>query len=851
MSPSPPEFEASDAYLALLARLARTEAQVSALSAQVATLSDLVRSAIPARTTSNLPAPSPPKRPVFSPFDSDPPLTAAPSAFSAQPNSYLSAPPKTPTGTSPTQQSAPSISALTQQITALSTSVAQLQRLQHSQTQQQSLTRQPSSSLAPSLHPQSSQQAVQQQLGSSSLGGDRHPGSLSLGVPRLPSGGIDSFLGNNGPLTMPNSQPGGVSGTNPSSMPFGRAPSPNPNRPGMNRSFSSSVVQADGRGAHGHGQGHNYSGSGSHGHAHLSPGHLSLGGHGHQHQLGHGHGLHGHGPSALSRDWPSPGGQQQVQSGQKDGSTTPGGAAAPGGGIVVPILSPKLLPLLNESSPMVRGVGGPIGIRSAVAAGAAGSSNVQNEIAQMQRDQIHLLVGTPAKICEVMTARGGLGGGEVRLLILIARNLYENVLTVVKHLPPPRGFGGALTPGGPPPAFSPGLASPYDAGQNSPFNPASKTPFPNPNASHHPSRFGAPGQGAVGSSGSGAGAVGAGAGGGTGAGGESATSGGLSAAGSTSTNGNGIERQTCLFSNTIPTDVINFSQSLQVRDPVRVLVRREGGANSQESVSSVTPGVNLKHTYVYLTITGNAQQSGVAPVSVDVGPGTIGSGRIQHGQQGGKTSQQLSEEQTRAKEYKLDMLVKILDDYPLWQAIVHVGSFAMLEAVVYKLQTRNWETLYLTPEMPNAQKKAILQQWRISVSGSGPRFLVVFDVNVKPPEVPWSPLVINFDLPRSVEGYAQRAAAAVPPASATGSNGGNGGGGGGGKKNRGEGRGEGRAEGGGSQGQGQGQSGQVNGVIVSFVQAAGGDVEMLRSTECAYRFKSAEIPTVFHDLFQH
>lgn len=410
-------------------------------------------------------------------------------------------------------------------------------------------------------------------------------------------------------------------------------------------------------------------------------------------------------------------------------------------------------------------------------------------------------------------------------------------MTVVKHLPPPRGFGGALTPGGPPPAFSPGLASPYDAGQNSPFNPASKTPFPNPNASHHPSRFGAPGQSAVGSSGSGAGAVGAGAGGGTGAGGESATSGGLSAAGSTSTNGNGIERQTCLFSNTIPTDVINFSQSLQVRDPVRVLVRREGGANSQESVSSVTPGVNLKHTYVYLTITGNAQQSGVAPVSVDVGPGTIGSGRIQHGQQGGKTSQQLSEEQTRAKEYKLDMLVKILDDYPLWQAIVHVGSFAMLEAVVYKLQTRSWETLYLTPEMPNAQKKAILQQWRISVSGSGPRFLVVFDVNVKPPEVPWSPLVINFDLPRSVEGYAQRAAAAVPPASATGSNGGNGGGGGGGKKNRGEGRGEGRAEGGGSQGQGQGQSGQVNGVIVSFVQAAGGDVEMLRSTECAYRFK--------------
>ena len=35
----------------------------------------------------------------------------------------------------------------------------------------------------------------------------------------------------------------------------------------------------------------------------------------------------------------------------------------------------------------------------------------------------------------------------------------------------------------------------------------------------------------------------------------------------------------------------------------------------------------------------------------------------------------------------------------------------------------------------------------------------------------------------------------------------------------------------------QQQQQQPYGVIVSFVQAAGGDVEMLRSTECAYRFK--------------
>lgn len=248
-----------------------------------------------------------------------------------------------------------------------------------------------------------------------------------------------------------------------------------------------------------------------------------------------------------------------------------------------------------------------------------------------------------------------------------------------------------------------------------------------------------------------------------------------------------IERQTCIFSNTIPTDVINFSQQLQVRDPVRVLVRREGSTNSQESVSSISPGLNVKHTYVYLTITGSARSE---DQPVEAGPGTIGSGRA--------NANGMSEEATRAKEYKLDTLVKMLDDYPLWQAIIHVGSYSMLEAVVYKLSGRQWETLYLAPDMPPPQKKAVLQQWRMSIAGQGPRFLVCFDVNPKPPEIAWAPLVINFDLPRSVEGYALRAAAAVPPNS---------------------------------------RQGQAHGVIVSFVQAAGGDVEMLRSTECAYRFK--------------
>jgi hypothetical protein len=134
-----------------------------------------------------------------------------------------------------------------------------------------------------------------------------------------------------------------------------------------------------------------------------------------------------------------------------------------------------------------------------------------------------------------------------------------------------------------------------------------------------------------------------------------------------------------ISSNTIPTDVINFSQSLSVRDPVRVLVRRDGGPNSQESVSSVTPGINLKHTYVYLTITGSAAGRVDASATNADGLGAIGSGRSNPTTQGGQ-----SEEANRAKEYKLDILTKLLDDYPMWQAIVHVGTFSMLEAVVVR-----------------------------------------------------------------------------------------------------------------------------------------------------------------------
>ena len=82
---------------------------------------------------------------------------------------------------------------------------------------------------------------------------------------------------------------------------------------------------------------------------------------------------------------------------------------------------------------VIRSVGGPLGVRSGVAAGMSGSSGLPNEIAQMQRDAVQLLVGTPAKIAEVISPRG-LNGSEVKLLIVSA--ILERSLTTARRSRP-------------------------------------------------------------------------------------------------------------------------------------------------------------------------------------------------------------------------------------------------------------------------------------------------------------------------------------------------------------------------------------------------------------------------------
>ncbi|KAJ8508402.1 hypothetical protein ONZ45_g9316 [Pleurotus djamor] len=412
----------------------------------------------------------------------------------------------------------------------------------------------------------------------------------------------------------------------------------------------------------------------------------------------------------------------------------------------------------TQAQRMIRDLGGPIGVRSALGVGAtSANSDLTQELRLLQQSMPHIICGTPQKLHALFTAPGGLVGSEVRFLVLdevdqlIARNLHEFVFNIVKLLPPPRSRPlSTSTPGSATPTIQqqPSISSSFDATSpsiGSPFQPQGRrfSLAPSPNPGEQPSTTPQP-----------------------------------------------IERQTALFSNTVPQDVLNLATAIQLREPVRVLVRRDGNVSQSES-SQGSRG--LRQYYLYLAFTaggGRVDPNSTAPGG---GLGIIGSGR---GASSAETAQ--------AREWKLDALADLLDDIDVPQAIVHVGGMNALDSVVFKLASRGLEAVPLHGDMNAGTKLAALNKFRNSSSivmrQPTTKVLVVYDVQVKAPEVSQIPLVVNYDLPKAVEEYAHRVAPAIANNYA-------------------------RA-----------------GVVINFVTATGGDVEMLRSIECFYKLSGCRDP---------
>lgn len=300
----------------------------------------------------------------------------------------------------------------------------------------------------------------------------------------------------------------------------------------------------------------------------------------------------------------------------------------------------------TQAQRMIRDLGGPIGVRSALGVGTTNASgDLSQELRLLQQNMPHIICGTPQKLHALFTSPGGLIGSEVRFLVLdevdqlIARNLHDFVFSIVKLLPPPRSRPVPMGPPTPVGTNGPSFTSPFE-----PNNPtlaplqANGRRFSAVPASPVPSDTAGPGTPQP------------------------------------------IERQTALFSNTVPQDVLNLATAINLREPVRVLVRRDGGNNNPEQAQT-SRGLRQYYLYLAFTATGRSDPAVLGGANPG-GLGIIGSGR-------GVTNA----EATQAREWKLDALADLFQDIEINQAIVHVGSMATLEAVVYKLATRGLETI--------------------------------------------------------------------------------------------------------------------------------------------------------------
>ena len=368
----------------------------------------------------------------------------------------------------------------------------------------------------------------------------------------------------------------------------------------------------------------------------------------------------------------------------------------------------------TQAQRMIRDLGGPIGVRSALGVGTTTSGNdLTQELRLLQQNLPHIICGTPQKLHALFTAPGGLLGSEVRFLVLdevdqlSARNLHEFVFSIVKLLPPPRSrplSSNSLTVTSPV-ATQTTFTSPFEPGNPviSPFQNSGRrfsTALSNASENSSPSPV------------------------------------------------QPIERQTALFSNTVPQDVLNLASAIQLREPVRVLVRRDGNVANPETNQGSR---GLRQFYLYLAFTAGGRSDPLATTTG--GLGIIGSGRSAS-----------NAETNQAREWKLDALADIFEDVEVNQAIVHAGGINALESVVYKLASRGLEAIPLVSLLPSlcnndlsvvkhgdmnsGTKLAALNKFRtpasVTMRQSSPKVLVVYDIQVKSPEVPHVPLVINY-----------------------------------------------------------------------------------------------------------
>ncbi|SNX83678.1 related to TIF2 - translation initiation factor eIF4A [Melanopsichium pennsylvanicum] len=474
----------------------------------------------------------------------------------------------------------------------------------------------------------------------------------------------------------------------------------------------------------------------------------------------------------------------------------------------------------TQAQRMALGLGAPLGIRVHML--AASSIDVHHEAQSLVQSWPHIVVGTPQKMSELFTymtnnassiQAHGTGPGasaikpsEVRLVVLdevdqlIARNLADHISTMLRVLPLPSTPTGPSSSTRAAGGLSPGLPQGTNNAIFSPFDQRSE---------------------GVGTS-----------------------------AGTSNT----IDRQVALFSNTVPQDVLNFAQSIHLRESVRVLVRRDGAGGGGSSLmqpptgsASGMGGPNGPNSALQPTNTQrdmpqptNALGAHPANSSVSVSKDPLMTAlkglrqyylyiavTSQHGGMG-SSSPIPGLSHNPAGEMKLDLISDLLEDIDFGHTVIYCANVPTQEALIYKLSSKGIEALGLNREMNAYTRQQTIAKFRspsshfgtnamissatfaqpggfvgVNAASSTRKALVVCDLAVNPKEVHQIALIVFYDMPRSVEDYKEKISCAAAGAMARPS------------------------------------------VCVNVVTASGGprgDVEMLRTLECHLGCKMAELP---------
>lgn len=488
----------------------------------------------------------------------------------------------------------------------------------------------------------------------------------------------------------------------------------------------------------------------------------------------------------------------------------------------------------TQAQRMAMGLGAALGIRVHIA--AASSLDVAQEASALIQTQPQIVVGTPQKMMDLFNflannTKGAISLDDIRAVVLdevdqlIARNLADHVSALLRILPTPRIVQYSNPP----------VSASMATQQRSGLPPLS------------PGLPGFPGS---------------------------------PMDSNAAVNVTTTERQTAIFSNTVPQDVLNFAQSIHLRESVRVLVRREGGAgagggsglsgmsgqgsnqtnsglhNGQGSTNPGASAFGLSGPSQSLSAPQPVNALGASPANNHANPLSdpilsslrglrqyylyvaVTTGGGAHSPNPGLGSQM-----AHAIEMKLDVITDLLEDIDFGHAVVYTSSSAAHEAVTYKLASKGIEALGLHRDMASTTRQQVLAKYRSasttsnanyhaaghtvvggmggssgeaaamaalsgSHTGSGApsakKALVVHDVVVHPKDVHQVPLIVFYDLPRSVDEYKEKIACAAS----------------GGPNSR-------------------------PSVCVNVVTGSGGprgDIEMLRTLECHLGCKMAELP---------